>query len=55
MAKKKILTVEHVDNYERYEYPEEEFNGFQDRIKAKYKIISTKEAAETPAEVIDKK
>lgn len=51
MAKKNILTIEHVDNFQSREIDEDEFNGLQDRIKAKYKVKSTRQAAETPAEV----
>lgn len=52
MAKKKILTIEHVDSFFTTEVAEDVFNGYQDRIKAKYKIKSTKEAADTPAEAV---
>ena len=51
MAKKKIFVIEHLDSFHKEEISEDDYNALQPRIQAKYKIKSTKEAAETPAEV----
>lgn len=51
MAKKKIFTVEHIDSLYREDLTEEDYNGLQPAIKAKYKVVKEKEQAEAPAEV----
>lgn len=50
MAKKKILTIEHVDSQHREEIEEGEFDKLQPRIKEKYTVKGSKEVADTPAE-----
>lgn len=55
MAKKKIFTIEHVDSLHKEDISEEDYNNLQPRLQAKYKIKSTKEAADVPAEVESKK
>jgi len=54
MAKTKILVLEHKDSFVRQEVSEEEYETWQQRIKDKYKLKSTKEV-ETPAELEKKK